>query len=154
MLRILVLSDSHGDRHAVREAILAQPSARLIVHLGDGERDMERLVGAGDRARVVQVRGNADFGSLSPATVTEIVESKRVLCVHGYAQDVKCGDSGLLAAARDAKADLVLFGHTHEQRVDCVDGLWLLNPGYLRHGEYAVADVHANGIVCLPMRLP
>jgi putative phosphoesterase len=142
------------DRHAVREAILAQPTARLIVHLGDGERDVENLVGMSDMVRVVQVRGNADFGSLSPSAVTELVEGKRVLCVHGYAQNVRYGASGLLDAARDANADLVLFGHTHEQRVDCVDGLWLLNPGCLRHGEYAVADVNANGIVCLPMRLP
>ena len=34
-MRILVTSDTHGDFGSLRRAILAQPSADIVIHLGD-----------------------------------------------------------------------------------------------------------------------
>ena len=36
MVRILVVSDSHGDSRALMRALDEQPDARYILHLGDG----------------------------------------------------------------------------------------------------------------------
>ena len=42
-MRVLVVSDSHGDSISLRRAILAQPKAEVVIHLGDGEVEAQRL---------------------------------------------------------------------------------------------------------------
>lgn len=49
---------------------------------------------------------------------------------HGHRHSVRSYLGALLRDAREAKVDVVLYGHTH--RADChqeEDGLWVLNPG-------------------------
>ena len=41
-MRILVVSDSHGNDGNLRRAILAQPKAEVVIHLGDGEEELLR----------------------------------------------------------------------------------------------------------------
>ena len=36
-MRILVVSDTHGDLRTLMKAVNAQPSAEIIVHCGDGD---------------------------------------------------------------------------------------------------------------------
>ena len=152
-MRILVVSDSHGDVFGLRCAIEAQPTARMIIHLGDGERDMDSLVGTLGEIKIVQVRGNADFGMSSPYAVIEIVKGKRIYCTHGHWEKVKYGNSELKNIARGEKADIALFGHTHTPENDYDDGLYLFNPGSIRDGDYGVVDITKAGIVCINMKL-
>ena len=54
----------------------------------------------------------------------------RVYMTHGHRHQVKLSTGILLKDARAAKADIVLYGHTHA--ADCHredDGLWVMNPG-------------------------
>ena len=152
-MRILVVSDSHGDVFALLCAIEAQPTARMIIHLGDGERDMDSLTGALGEMKTVQVRGNADFGMSSPYGCVEIVEGKRIYCTHGQWEKVKYGNYDLKNIARGEKADIALFGHTHTPENDYDDGLYLFNPGSIREGDYGVIDITKAGIVCINMKL-
>ena len=41
-MRILVLSDSHGDFFSMKKAIESQPTAEVVVFLGDGHIDFVR----------------------------------------------------------------------------------------------------------------
>ena len=41
-MRILVVSDTHGNDSSLRRAILAQPKAEVVIHLGDGEEELLR----------------------------------------------------------------------------------------------------------------
>ena len=53
-----------------------------------------------------------------------------VYMTHGHRHQVKLSTGILLKDARAAKADIVLYGHTHTagcHRED--DGLWVMNPG-------------------------
>lgn len=152
-MRILVVSDSHGDVFALRCAIEAQPKARMIIHLGDGERDMDTLAVSLGEIIKVQVKGNGDFGSLSPTSSVEIVEGKRIYCTHGHLERAKYGNYELISAARGEKADIVLFGHTHMPENDYDDGLYMFNPGSIRLGDYGVVDITKAGIVCINMKL-
>jgi len=152
-MRILVVSDSHGDVFALLCAIEAQPTARMIIHLGDGERDMDSLTGALGEMKTVQVRGNADFGMSSPYGCVEIVEGKRIYCTHGHWEKVKYGSYDLKNIARGEKADIALFGHTHTPENEYDDGLYLFNPGSIREGDYGVIDITKAGIVCINMKL-
>ena len=41
-MRILVVSDTHGNEMNLRRAILSQPKAEIVIHLGDGETEADR----------------------------------------------------------------------------------------------------------------
>lgn len=148
-MRILVVSDSHGDAYALYNAILQQPSAQVVIHLGDGESDMEQAMGLCENKRVISVRGNCDWGSLLPALALERVVGKLLYCTHGYAENVKYGDGPLRQQARACKADIALYGHTHHAVTDYEDGLYLMNPGAVANGEYGIIDITSAGIVCV-----
>ena len=68
---------------------------------------------------------------------------------HGHIHRVKYGLYELVCAARERKADLVLFGHTHKPLQEYEDGLYLLNPGSLHgaEGTYGIVDLTPAGIV-------
>lgn len=152
-MRILVVSDSHGDVFGLRLAIQAQPNARMMIHLGDGEHDMDAVSHLLKGMKVLQVRGNTDFGAFSPKACVETVEGKRFYCTHGDRENVKGGTDELEKVARDKEADIVLFGHTHVPKNEYDDGLYLFNPGSVREGSYGVVDITKAGIVCLHMKL-
>ena len=55
----------------------------------------------------------------------------------------------IYCAARERKADILLFGHTHVPMQDYDDGLYVLNPGSL-HGanaSYGILDITPAGIM-------
>lgn len=151
-MRILVVSDSHGDAYAIRQAINEQPSAKILFFLGDGERDIEFAESA-TNIFVHKVKGNCDFASSLPAYVVDEVDSVRVYTTHGYVERVKYGTSLLRQYAADNKAAIALYGHTHIPDTTYSDGIWLINPGSIRMGEYAVVDITEKGIMPILMKL-
>ena len=155
-MRILVASDTHGDSSSLQRAILAQPHAQTIIHLGDGEEDAERLKGAFPDRAFLQVRGNCDWCSSLPVTREFEAEGAKLFFTHGHLYGVKSGDSSLLSAAREHKAQVVLFGHTHQPREDYQDGLYIMNPGRLSGWEptYGTLDITPQGIVLNILKLP
>lgn len=152
-MRILVISDSHGDEHSLALAVLAQPGASLIVHLGDGERDMDNVAAQFPAMEIVQVRGNGDIASLAELTVVKTAGDKRLFCAHGDTFGVKNGGGGLEKAAKKAGADIVLYGHTHEPVTRFQDGIHYMNPGSIRLGSYGVVDITKAGVVTVLMKI-
>ena len=65
-MRILVVSDSHGNDGNLRRAILAQPKAEVVIHLGDGEEELLRAKRSFPEKMFLAVRGNCDWGSACP----------------------------------------------------------------------------------------
>ena len=56
-----------------------------------------------------------------------------------------------VAAAREARADVLLFGHTHDALCDLQGNLWILNPGAaggLLFRSYGVVLLEADGVYC------
>lgn len=155
-MRILVISDSHGDISSLRMAVERQRDAAMIIHLGDGEDDPAACDARSRTAHLkcVRVRGNCDFGSTAPLTAVVFADGKKIYCSHGHKEGVKYGDYALKQAARGQNADIVLYGHTHLPVNYYEDGLYIFNPGSLRSGEYGVIDITKAGIVCVNMKLP
>lgn len=149
-MRILVLSDSHGDVFSLNKALDMQPGADMVIHLGDGERDFKscRI----DKP-AIQVKGNCDWGSDLPAFTVTQEAGYTIYCTHGYAEMVKYGLYNLQSAARGYNADLALFGHTHTPVTYYEDGLWLVNPGSIRNGDFAVVDLTPKGIMPILLKL-
>lgn len=131
-MKILVLSDSHAGISFMRKCIaVCKPDA--IVHLGDYYDDGALIQEENPHIPVHQVMGNCDRYRV-PMSAREILhyEVCGISCymTHGHRYFVKNGINLLLTDARAAKAQVVMFGHTHQ--AVCYqeeDGLWVLNPG-------------------------
>lgn len=145
MFRLLVVSDTHGDRRALQAAIDAQHEAALLVHLGDGAGDLT-AISEFITVRTFQVSGNCDFSSPFPDDAEFRFGGQLFFAAHGHRYGVKHDLYRFSCAAHSRNARVALFGHTHQALTLYDDGLYLINPGSLGHaGTYATVDVDPNG---------
>ncbi len=148
-MRILVVSDTHKDEYSLRKAILEQTKAEVVIHLGDGADEAQKMKESFPEKMFVMVRGNCDWGSALPVIDEITVSGKKIFCTHGYSYNVKYGYGEAISAARSHEADILLFGHTHEAVCEYEDGLYIMNPGSLfgAQGTYGIIDITPAGIV-------
>jgi putative phosphoesterase len=120
-MRIGVISDTHGLLRD--EAVAALRGVEHILHLGDvGDvailRELENL------APVTAVRGNVDtHGECSLLPQTEVIEfaGHSLYLLHHLAElDLNPKAAGFSA---------VLYGHTHQPKIETIDGVLYFNPG-------------------------
>lgn len=147
MTKILVVSDSHADEWKLRAAIEAVPDAKIVFHLGDGEHEARLAAEKYGTKFFHLVQGNCDWGSELPLNITDIVEGKRIYACHGHSHLVKYGTADLVAAAKEQKCSVALFGHTHSPVAEYVDGVLLFNPGSIKQGNFGTIDIAENGIL-------
>lgn len=130
-MRILVVSDSHsGLSFMLRCAEVLKPD--VIVHLGDHYDDGEVLRDENPNARVYLLPGNCDryrAPVFAPEILTGTLDGVKVYMTHGHKHSVKSTLRPLLADARAAGCDIVLYGHTHVPDCHMEDGLLVMNPG-------------------------
>lgn len=155
-MKLIALSDTHRNYSALETVLLRHADADMIIHLGDGEEELDTFLAKYPHrgAQIWHVAGNCDRLSMSPPRlVLDLPFGHRLLAVHGHNEQVKFSYSGLLVEARKEKADLVLFGHTHESLEHYEDGIWLLNPGSAscpRNSSvptYGAVDITQGGIL-------
>ena len=127
-MKLLVLSDSHGNLSHMEEAVL-RVRPRMILHLGDCWRDGEKLHDLFPYIPFHQVPGNCDYRPDEPAERLLFLEDKRVLMCHGHTYGVKQTLLNAGYAAEEQNLDLFLFGHTHRPLVDMRGKTLFLNPG-------------------------
>lgn len=152
-MRILVFSDSHGSDRTLRDALILHKDAKIIIHLGDGERDFELLEREISGRQLVQVCGNCDFYSLLPNNEIVYADGVKIFCSHGHTELVKHGTQAFVEKAKSIGARIALYGHTHKSVTAYDDGLHIMNPGCARNGEYGVIDITPSGIMLLKMKL-
>ncbi len=146
-MRILVLSDIHGDLHSAMRAVNAQPEAEVIVFCGDGAEQFQYLKDTLTNKTVVGVRGNCDWSSALPVTETITVGGKTLFITHGHVYQAKFSIYNMVCAAREAKADILLYGHTHCAMNEYDDGLYIMNPGHCSGygASYGYIDITDKG---------
>ncbi len=131
-MKILVLSDSHSGLSFMRRCV-AKVRPDAIIHLGDYFDDGQTIAQENPHLRTYQVPGNCDrFRCMGrePEIMRPSIGGVRFYLTHGHLQMVKSTLGRLLREAREAGAECVLFGHTHESCCEQLeDGLWVMNPG-------------------------
>ncbi len=155
-MRLLVFSDSHGDKNSMLEAIQAQPSARTIIFLGDGMGDLEYAQLRFPEKSFYAVSGNCDLASMEPLTRLLEFEGQRIMMTHGHEYHVKFGIREATHTAHRNQCQLLLYGHTHQPAVTYDDGLYIMNPGSLKRYNsytYGVVDLTEKGIFCNIVKL-
>ena len=130
-MKILVLSDSHSALRFMRQCIDAvKPNA--VIHLGDYYDDGEAMAEEYPALTFYRVPGNCDkYRNVWAAeTLVQKICGVKLFMTHGHLHRVKSGLGALLADARKADVQAVLFGHTHSPLCEQTEqGMWVLNPG-------------------------
>jgi putative phosphoesterase len=155
-MRILVLSDSHGDVDAMARCVkLTEPNE--IFHLGDCWPDAEKLRALYPHIPLEQVPGNCDWGSTEvPERLVE-AGGKRFLLMHGHTRNVNSGAHRAVLAAKECGADAVLYGHTHLPLVDFDGTTYVMNPGTVagvnHFATYGIITISGDKLDCATFRL-
>lgn len=132
MLRILIMSDSHGRNENVELAIAQVREEigefQMLIHLGDvgDAREIESLAGV----PCYIVRGNTDYDAkLLNANVIE-AGGHRIFATHGHLYQVDMRLDLLRFAALENDCDIAMYGHTHVPYLEeAPDDVTILNPG-------------------------
>lgn len=127
-MKILVLSDSHGDVASMVELIEREQPDRVF-HLGDYIRDARELEYAYPDLTIDMVPGNCDWRSKAPLEKKVTLERVTILLCHGHEYGVKSGYGALAFHARQEHAKVALCGHTHKSHLSRKLGVGLCNPG-------------------------
>lgn len=154
-MRILVLSDSHGNVENMARCVeLTEPD--VILHLGDCQRDAETLHRQFPSLSMQSVPGNCDWGAVDAPEVLTEYGGVRILMMHGHTRNVKAGTLSAVYAAREMGAQVLLFGHTHRPLVDYDGSLWVMNPGSVGRGfpcTYGIVTITGGKIDCSTYRI-
>lgn len=163
-----VISDTHDRIEVARRGVrlLRDLGATVIVHLGDyvAPFTLKAVLEEAGEARFYGVFGNNDgekqgllaVARSAGAVVSEpplevAIESVNLLLLHGFGSP-ETTVRIVKALASSGKWGAVLYGHTHEPRVEELgNGAILLNPGdgggVLRRPSVATLKVEAGRIV-------
>lgn len=145
MKKIIVVSDSHGNRRALDglDGIFAESD--FIIHLGDTSSDGNYVRGKYPDKTVV-INGNCDLLGVGEKETVLHIEGVNIFACHGHAYSVKSTLTRLANRARELDCEIALYGHTHDARESEIDGVTLLNPGTLsRYSQKSYIYLVING---------
>lgn len=146
---IAVVSDTHRVKRYINLAKDAIKDADILIHLGDNIDDVE-LLKEGFSGEVYAVAGNCDFSAKYPKEGILEVNGRKIFYTHGDLYGVKSTINNIYYRGCELGADIVLFGHTHEQGIEKTDNLILMNPGSVSlprlRGRYVgMIDINDEG---------
>ncbi len=144
MKSLVIISDTHRNRAAMDRLQGIFSECDYIVHLGDLSSDGGYLRGMFPDKTIV-INGNCDLDKTGDDEKVLEVEGVKIFMCHGHNYSVKQTLARLAAEAAERGCTVALYGHTHEARVDELDGVKLINPGNLsRYGRnsYCYLAVH------------
>ena len=151
-MKILVVSDTHGQSKELREVIKKTRPFDLLIHCGDTE-GLERRIRQEADCPCVIVRGNNDYFTETP--FDDVVEAGkcRIFVTHGHHYGISMGTGRIREKAKEHECNVALYGHTHRPYLDQSDpSLTVASPGSLayprqegREPSYLVIDIDRHG---------
>lgn len=118
-MRIVVVSDSHGEFDVLRQILRKEEMfTDLFIHCGDS------MVSPCDIRTYHVVKGNCDIFSDFPKHLNFDTPLGKIYVMHG--------EMGLINMKRlvaQVKPDIIFYGHTHVNSYHNIDGCHCFNPG-------------------------
>lgn len=156
-MQILVASDLHRRKSFFEKVLEKYPNIKTVFFLGDGVDDAVDVAAFYSDKTFHFLSGNCDFFSRYPSRGFFTVNGVKILAAHGHTYGVKGSTEHILSAAKQEGVSLVLYGHTHIQREEYRDGVYIVCPGaldnYAEPPGYAIIDITEKGIVVNLLRL-
>ena len=131
-MKILIVSDTHNSHRNLERVLEKTEGIDLLIHLGDvegGEDYIEALVDC----PVHIVSGNNDFFSSLPREKEFDIEGRHFFITHGHYYYVTMDEERLIEEAKNRRADIVMYGHTHRPACSNANGLLVINPGSIAY---------------------
>ena len=137
-MRIVIISDTHGDLNAVKRVYSLSGAAEATLHAGDvlsgvsiASQDLADLLLA--QPALFAVRGNCDDSRAAAEIGLDLSQEIRlfklagrlVLMHHGHRYHCR----ELMARAAELQAEIVISGHSHRKELFKQDGIVVVNPG-------------------------
>lgn len=141
MTKIIVLSDSHGNKKRL-ESLLLQTEYDYVFFVGDGLGDIENF----SESNIKKVCGNCDYFSKEAITRYENIEGFKIMLTHGHDFKSKFTKSLMLENAKNNSCDIICSGHTHKQGMEYIDGILFLNGGAFKNNQYAILKLQKNQV--------
>lgn len=139
-MKILLVSDSHGDDEALRRIANKHQDCDYYLHLGDSQSTPERI------RPFISVRGNCDYYS------SEFQKFLILFSPFGkiYAEHIPFYQTNIHQLKKEG-FKLYFTGHTHTRKDEIIDGVRIINPGsisYPRNSDagYAIIDISENEV--------
>lgn len=129
-MKIVVLSDTHGNFNAFENVIMSNSDADLFLHLGDGATEYFKIKHIYKQTPIVMVKGNCDSANLDENKIFKFDEIKMFAC-HGHNFNVKQGLDEYIKFAKSSKFNIIAYGHTHKRFIQNDSNLCIINPGSL-----------------------
>lgn len=123
MTKILILSDTHKNLSLLEDVLQANQDCQIIIHLGDNYEDIDNFPSLIKDKRVIRVPGifHPKYKDGTLAKRQELTLSGKIIILAHSLDDLE-----------GQKADILLFGHSHNWEIsNSSDGI-LVNPGHLR----------------------
>lgn len=142
-MKIVAVSDVHGCFERLYR-IIKEENPQVVLFSGDGYEDVEDMKYAFSNIKFFTIRGNCDYDSdFKDVEIFTILEKKFFL-THGHIYGVKRNYHNLEIEAREAGADIAIFGHTHLPYLSEKENITLFNPGAVLSGSYGVINIEEN----------
>lgn len=148
-MKLLILSDSHGDTKSVREAIQKELPFDECIHCGDGINDITQSKTACSFI-INSVIGNVDraHGIRGTGILECEFDGIKAVILHGDCHSAKSTFIHIRAEGIRRSARIVFFGHTHEPLIRDEQSLFLFNPGSIRNGTYGIVTIENGNFDC------
>ena len=148
-MKIVVLSDTHGNFNGFEHVILNNKDADLFLHLGDGAIEYFKIKEIHKNTPMIMVKGNCDLKDLPTEKRLKFNGVSLFIC-HGDKFNVKQGLNEYVEFAKEQKFNIAAFGHTHKRFIQKQKDLCIFNPGSLTlprtlGPSYAILTIEDNG---------
>ena len=137
-MKILLVSDSHGDYESLETLYKQYPNMDLYLHAGDSEQDEWSI------KPFISVRGNCD----------RYYDFQNYLVIPSPYGNIYVQHTPYISKSviNEHNAKIVIHGHTHIRRNEKVNGIIFINSGALSYardkydGSYAILNINKNNV--------
>lgn len=157
-MKILVVSDTHGDNSNFLKVLEREKERDMIFHCGDVSGGEYTIIASAE-CPVEMVAGNNDFFSPLEQELEFDVAGKKVLLTHGHQYYVSVDPLFIKKEAISRGIDILCYGHTHQPVVNVENEIVVINPGSLtyprQHGRiptYVVLEIDSEGVVKVELK--
>lgn len=146
-MKIGVMSDSHGNLKAVKQAVDEMGQVDVIFHLGDYVEDALYLQTITD-IPIHILKGNMDsFVNDGSMALETTLGGFRFFACHGHKYGVKNNLQCLYYAGLEKNAQVILYGHTHHAYFEDDGRILIMNPGSV--GAPRMGDSESYGLITI-----